>query len=181
MKHTEETKKKMSASRKGKQNKGTFKKGHVSRLGRPHTVATKEKMSKSHTNISEETREKMRIAQTGKKGSLASNWRGGVTPLYSLIRNSYEMRQWRSDVFTRDGFTCQECKDTTGGNLNADHIIPFIAIIKTFNLLTLEDAMSCNRLWDINNGRTLCVPCHRKTPTYGNNAKDFRLDIYGIS
>ena len=32
---------------------------------------------------------------------------------------------------------------------------------------TKEEAIKCNELWDINNGRTLCHPCHRTTDTYG--------------
>lgn len=28
-----------------------------------------------------------------------------------------------------------------------------------------------NDLWDINNGRTLCVDCHKKTETYGHKTK----------
>ena len=36
-----------------------------------------------------------------------------------------------------------------------------------FNILTVDQALACNELWNINNGRTLCKPCHRKTDTYG--------------
>lgn len=143
---------------------------------KPHSIEAKLKMSNSHKNISDETREKMRISQTGKVGPLANNWRGGVTPLYAQIRGHFKMRQWRSDVFTRDKFTCLECGDNKGGNLNADHIIPFIAILKIFKISSLEEALNCAKLWDINNGQTLCVLCHRKTPTYGNNAKTFELN-----
>lgn len=28
-----------------------------------------------------------------------------------------------------------------------------------------------SRRYDVGNGRTLCAPCHRKTPTYGTKAK----------
>ncbi|MFA5937105.1 MAG: hypothetical protein WC822_04480 [Candidatus Paceibacterota bacterium] len=34
-----------------------------------------------------------------------------------------------------------------------------------------EKAMSFNPLWDIDNGRTLCKECHKKTPTYQVGAR----------
>lgn len=75
-------------------------------------------------------------------------------------RGLLAMIKWRKAVFDRDDYTCQICKER-GGKLNADHIKPF----KYFPELR----------YDINNGRTLCVPCHRKTDTYGR-----RVDkLYG--
>lgn len=32
-----------------------------------------------------------------------------------------------------------------------------------------EDAINCEELWSINNGRTLCIDCHKKTNTYLKN------------
>lgn len=55
-------------------------------------------------------------------------------------------------MFERDDFTCQQC-GKKGGRLQADHILPY----STHPELRL----------DLNNGRTMCVPCHRATPTYG--------------
>lgn len=99
------------------------------------------------------TREKMRLAMSGAKSHF---WRGGVTKKNRLIRASAAYRIWRESVFKRDDFTCQECGQR-GGKLNADHIKPF----STHPDLRL----------DLDNGRTLCVPCHKKTPTYGNRKK----------
>lgn len=67
-------------------------------------------------------------------------------------RGSALDREWRAAVFARDNYTCQTCGQR-GGRLNADHIKPF----KAYPALRLE----------LSNGRTLCVPCHRKTDTYG--------------
>lgn len=64
-----------------------------------------------------------------------------------------EYRLWRESVFKRDDFTCQEC-GKRGGELHADHIKPW----KSHPELR----------YDVSNGRTLCVQCHRETPTYGN-------------
>ena len=87
-------------------------------------------------------------------GELSHLWAGGVTPENKKIRSSLEYKEWRKAVFERDGFMCVECGDKTSGNLNADHIKPF-ALFPELRL-------------DINNGRTLCVPCHKLTDSYMN-------------
>ncbi len=65
-----------------------------------------------------------------------------------------EYRLWREAVFTRDDWTCQDCRKR-GGNLVADHVKSW--------------AEHPELRYDVSNGRTLCVPCHKKTPTYGRN------------
>lgn len=102
---------------------------------------------------SNETREKM-------QGENSGNWKGGITPLYEAIRCCFEYRQWRSDIFTRDNFTCQKCGDAIGGNLVAHHIVEFADIIERYEITTLEEALKCEELWNINNGQTLCDDCH---------------------
>lgn len=92
-----------------------------------------------------------------KRGADHTMWKGGVTPLYKTIRKSPEYKQWREAVFMRDNWTCQEC-GIKGGKLHPDHIKPFA----TYPELR----------FDISNGRTLCVECHRKTPTWGSNVKE---------
>ena len=73
-----------------------------------------------------------------------------------LIRDSREYKEWRSAVYKRDNYTCQSCGDL-GVKLHADHIKPF--------------AYFPELRFDLSNGRTLCVPCHTKTPTYGGRTK----------
>lgn len=85
-------------------------------------------------------------------------WKGGITPQDELIRKSREYKLWREAVFKRDDFTCQGC-GLRGVQLQADHIKPF--------------AWFPELRFAIDNGRTLCVPCHRKTPTFGEKSKDF--------
>lgn len=94
-----------------------------------------------------------------KKREESPHWRGGKQGEHKLIRNSVEYKFWRTAVFQRDGYSCQECK-TRGGELNADHIKPFV----WFPELRFA----------IDNGRTLCVACHRQTPTYGGRVKNFK-------
>lgn len=101
---------------------------------------------------------------TGKKlpymtGSNNNHWKGGVTSEHQRIRHSPEIKQWRKDVFKRDNYTCVLCgrRNKKGDKvvLNADHIKPFS---KYPELRTVLD-----------NGRTLCVECHKKAETNGVN------------
>lgn len=62
-------------------------------------------------------------------------------------------RLWREAVFERDDYTCQAC-NVRGRQLHADHIIRW----KDNEMLR----------FDVSNGRTLCEPCHRASPTWGN-------------
>lgn len=99
-------------------------------------------------------------------GSNESNWKGGITSLIEQIRHSFKYRQWRSDVFTRDRFTCVVC-DIMGVELNADHFPKsFAEIFHQYKPKSLEESFLIEEFWNINNGRTLCVKCHKKTITY---------------
>jgi 5-methylcytosine-specific restriction endonuclease McrA len=97
-------------------------------------------------------------------------WKGGITPLMKRIRHSFQYRQWRSDVFTRDNFTCQDC-GRRGGDLEAHHFLKeFAKIIEECKITTFEQAMKCEELWNINNGITLCKKCHNKTKHFVLNS-----------
>ncbi len=100
--------------------------------------------------------EKLRKAKLGKKGKESNAWKGGLTSANNIIRSSLEYKDWRKSVFERDNYTCQFCNQV-GGKLNADHIKPF-ALFPDLRL-------------DIDNGRTLCKDCHRKTDTFGGKTK----------
>lgn len=89
----------------------------------------------------------------------------GITELKALLRQTSRYKQWRESVFIRDGFKCQFCGAI--GEINADHIKPFAVILVENNVRTFEDAMNCFELWNMENGQTLCVLCHKKTETYG--------------
>lgn len=79
----------------------------------------------------------------------------GKTQENYRIRRSVQYIQWRRQVFIRDNYTCQHCQQR-GGALQADHIKQF--------------AYYPELRFEVNNGRTLCVECHKKTPTWGNNS-----------
>ena len=40
--------------------------------------------------------------------------------------------------------------------------------MEEYQIKTFEQALNCAELWDINNGRTLCKECHKKTDNYLN-------------
>ena|SRR3990167_11541089 len=88
-------------------------------------------------------------------------------PFQKSIRELFKYRQWRSDVFTRDNFTCVLCGQW-GYLLQVDHFPKsFIEIINGYKIKTIEESIACEELWNINNGRTLCVSCHKDTDTWG--------------
>ena len=94
------------------------------------------------------------------QGKNNPNWKGGITPLIRKIRNSSEYKNWRMLVFKRDDYTCQDC-GVRGCELAADHIKPF--------------AFFPELRFELSNGRTLCKPCHLRTPTYSKGA----ITLYG--
>ena len=120
--------------------------------------------------LSEETKQRMSKSHKGKRclfnvGINNHNWKGGISKLNNIIRNIFEYRQWRDDVYTRDKFTCQECGNKRnyykGIKLHAHHIKPFSNIFQYYEITTLEEALNCEELWNINNGITLCKECHK--------------------
>lgn len=145
---------------------------------------TKKKISEKKRGVplSEEHKKKLRggklteehrrkISQTlhanGKRSGANSNfWHGGVSPLNKRIRNLPEYKLWRIAVFQRDGFRCVFCRRTSnelkklGIKISADHIKSF--------------AYFPELRFAIDNGRTLCIPCHQTTENYGWKAQRFK-------
>lgn len=93
-------------------------------------------------------------------GDKSSNWKGGVSLLKDSLQTSFRYRQWRSDVFQRDNYTCQKC----GKNkcyFEAHHLKTKKSIFLKYKITTLQEALKCEELFNINNGVTLCFDCHR--------------------
>lgn len=103
----------------------------------------------------------------GKKirGEKHPRWKGGVSSVSSRIRQSREYKLWREAVFKKDNFTCRFCNARNGNGkkiiLNADHIKSFCDYPKL--------------RFVVDNGRTLCDNCHKKTDNYGWKNSNSRL------
>jgi hypothetical protein len=103
--------------------------------------------------------EKLRCKYTGEKSHM---WKGGITPLYKSIRDCSKMADWRNAVFKKDNYKdrASGCSPTTKNKLEAHHIIPFHTLLKKYNITSLEQAIKCEYLWDINNGVTMLHHSH---------------------
>ena len=147
----------------------------IAQIGKKMSEITKQKMSISgqgkhfywkDRELSEEHKKKISLAHKGKtlstahikklSGANCNWWKGGITSINTKVRNSKKYANWRVAVFQRDNYTCKEC-GSRGVTLNADHIKPFAY----YPELRLR----------IDNGRTLCVPCHKKTDTFAGHVK----------
>ena len=130
--------------------------GHLGyMLNKKHSEETKYKMSQAHKGCTPWNKRKPFPQISGENHPF---WKGGVTTLVKQIRKNFQYRQWRSDVFTRDDFTCQACGKR--GYIEAHHIKPFSVILEEYQIKTLEEALNCEELFNINNGITLCKECH---------------------
>jgi hypothetical protein len=146
-KHTEETKRKNSEAHKGKP---AWNKGKSGYKSKPCSEETKRKISESNFGIPR--------PQT--RGANNHLWKGGLTPINFKIRASCEYKIWRKSVFERDNYTCVFC-GIHGVAFHADHIKPF--------------SLFPELRFAIDNGRTLCIPCHKKTDSYlGNFNKNYK-------
>lgn len=165
--NSEESRKKISESNKGKKawNKGKagrfenqntegLNKGRGWNKGQRLGFVPKEAFKKGQIP---HNKGKRQLSTSGEKNHM---WKGGTTALNKKIRSSFEYRQWRCDVFTRDKYTCL-CCGKKGAAFHADHIEPFAIIISRNMIKKYEEALKCEELWNINNGQTLCHPCHK--------------------
>ena len=157
-KHSEETKQKMREKRKFQIiSEETRKKMSETRRGKKRSEETRRKISLGHKGIVKTPEWRKKLSESH-KGERAYNWKGGTSnSVDKMIRRSLEYKLWREAVFKRDNWTCVWC-GKRGGKLNADHIKPF--------------SLFPELRFAIDNGRTLCVDCHRKTDTYGKQIKN---------
>lgn len=161
MGHTvsEETRRKIGAKHRGKKVSAEARK-KMSQAKKGKTPWNKGK------KMSEQSKEKLSQSKMGlQAGNKHWNWKGGITPKHTKIRNDIENKLWRDSVFARDGYTCQKCMKQ-GVNINAHHIL---------NFSDNEDVRT-----SISNGVTLCVKCHKCFhKKYGkrNNNKE-QIDEY---
>lgn len=146
----------MKTTRKGRQN---------SFYDRKHTIESKQKASKTlsdgrmaginnpmyNKKHSEKAREKMsntRIRKGSSKGSNNPRFIDGRSLFKNSLYNEELYKTWRNKVFVRDNYTCTKCLKKKK-ELEAHHK----KSRSEFPELT----------YDLDNGVTLCVLCHRKT------------------
>jgi hypothetical protein len=160
--------------------------------GRKHSLETRIKFSiqkMGDKNPAKRDDVKKKISQsllgrpTGRNGEKCRWWKGGKTPFIKNLRGWCEYKTWRRSVFERDNWTCVLCGARNGVGvgktviLNADHYpLPLYKIVEEMLKICgdnnkREFAVSYKPLWDISNGRTLCVDCHLKTDTMGRRKK----------
>lgn len=94
------------------------------------------------------SKERLIEMSKSQKGAKHWNWKGGKSSFNHQMRGRMEWRDWRHAVFSRDGYKCMDCGENTT-NLEPHHISP------------IREAPE--RIFDVNNGITLCRSCHQKT------------------
>jgi HNH endonuclease len=111
---------------------------------------------KGAAGTSYETRKKISLSRIGtpaaQSGPESHFWRGGTTKGRDRFRNG-QNQVWRAAVYERDQYRCQHCglpgKKTIGSRgigLDTAHLKPF--------------ARYPESRYDVDNGITLCRPCH---------------------
>lgn len=151
--HTDESLAKMSIAQTGHvvspETRAKLAAAHIGLKASPETCARMSAVRKGKC-FTLEHRAKLSAAQ---KGPLGSGWIDGRTPENHRIRNSPEYVAWRTAVFERDNYTCQDCGAHTGMGhrvtLEAHHIHEF--------------AKYPDERFLVENGATLCAKCHDKT------------------
>ena len=81
------------------------------------------------------------------------------------IRNTTKYLNWRIAVLNRDNFRCKIChtsvKDNKSLRLEVHHAKTFNDIYKENSVSTVEQALACEELWNMNNGFSICYSCHK--------------------
>ena len=78
-------------------------------------------------------------------------WKGGVEGSMARggrRRRDHRQTHWSKSILRRDDFTCRRC-GKRGGDLHAHHVLSFIDHVE--------------ERWNIDNGITLCKPCHYRS------------------
>lgn len=146
----EEVRRKISESSKGTKN-------HF--FGKKHSEESIQKMKYSHKGqvawnrgkeMSTEHRSSLKRYWDSLreiKGENHHSWKGGYHKWYQALRRRIDFKEWRKQVFGRDSYTCQICKQK-GKYLHPHHIKQ----VSKYPCL----------IFDVDNGITLCKECHMR-------------------
>lgn len=113
-------------------------------------------------------------------GTRSYMWKGEEAKYNLRIRdaiaNTVMYRKWRKDIKDRDKHICVNCNESKK-NLHVHHIYPLAQIIKdeNWNYDRWTDLFKTpkSRLWDTNNGVTVCSDCHNSLISYALQHKGF--------
>jgi 5-methylcytosine-specific restriction endonuclease McrA len=98
-----------------------------------------------------------------KRRGFAVRWRSGWTEdtadILRKVRNCRRYKRWRDEVVVRDRQRCCYCGHSQA--LHAHHLKPFSEIFADNAINSIQGALDCAELWDIENAITLCANCHR--------------------
>ena len=127
------------------------------RAGYVHRDESKRKASDSHRAWCAANPDKVKARGEKTRGEKHYHWKGGTSRLNSAIRRLTENRKWMEAVKERDG-KCLICGSVE--NLESHHITPLAALVEANGISNRDQARECSALWDLDNGMTVCRPCH---------------------
>lgn len=132
-------------------------KGTNNLTGIPKSEESNIKRSEAMRRWAKENPDAVKARAEVHRGENHRLWKGGVSQLNQAIRRTTENRKWMAAVVARDGL-CRKCGSQD--NLEAHHIIGLADLISLHGIQSVDVAKGTPELWDLNNGETLCGPCH---------------------
>jgi ferredoxin len=143
----------------------------IIKKGRKLSIETRKKMSLKRKGVrhSPEHVEKRRL-------SFLKNYGASRTLIQrekSRLRNGRDGRIWRVSVLNRDEHKCTKCGEKD--NLEVHHITPFIILYEEYKMYGNYLSM-----YDIENGQTLCLECHKKTDSYTHKNEIIEYKLFNI-
>ncbi len=76
------------------------------------------------------------------------------------IRQTPRYQRWKEEVQEKCGNKCQIDKSHADRYAEVHHLVSLYKILKQNNIVSIEGALGCRQLWDIDNGIVLCKECH---------------------
>lgn len=84
------------------------------------------------------------------------------------IRQTPRYQRWKEEVQEKCGNKCQIDKSHADRYAEVHHLVSLYKILKQNNIISIEGALGCRQLWDIDNGIVLCKECHNQMESSQN-------------